>query len=652
MKLLINDIEVDSIIEQDITITKSVNDMMNLGSREGAFTSEIEANLSVNNKKITNHAQSSNSNTEFPYQKNTATIEIKGSTILNGIAELTETQKAFRFRCYSQLSDVIELIGDDDLNELNLDYANGNLINHTWNYANVVANRNNTWNKGFIYPNINYGKWTLNTVHAHWNDLYPSVFCKYLFLRIFHTIGYAVTGNFLSNALFESSVLPTVQIPETPQYYLDANKSEASSGFIKYNNVNTLLYYTWKANSFPINSNFQFSNKPVTIFGETTTYNPAIFGKIKATITANVFLQNCTIDCFVGYETSTAFIKLQNFSLISGINNLVVNEFEKPVGYEISIYFKVTSFASSPIFELNSLVWTNEFLPQKLIENNTVFVSECLPKVSKKDFLLTIVNQYNLMMKVDTVNKIIDFSYFNTVEANKSNAIDLSDKIDLTEIPTIEYKLEGYAQNNELNYESDDNDEELRKVKNYGQGILFCNNLSIDKKKEIFRSKFAPITRKLALKSPETAEMAFIHLWLLNETTFRTQNVKPRIGYVFNNGEILDLHTTSGEGGGGGGGAHDSSPSCGVYFDNLQFSSSLIPNYYQILQNMLESVYFVKGNFKIRIKEFIEIDFLKPIYLNVSIKGFGIIEGYFYCNKINQFKINKYESTEIELIKI
>ena len=181
---------------------------------------------------------------------------------------------------------------------------------------------------------------------------------------------------------------------------------------------------------------------------------------------------------------------------------------------------------------------------------------------------------------------------------------------------------------------------------------MFCNNLSIDTKKEIFRSKFAPITRKLALKSPETAEMAFIHLWLLNETTFRTQNVKPRIGYVFNNGEILDLHTTSGEGGGGGGGAHDSSPSCGVYFDNLQFSSSLIPNYYQILQNMLESVYFVKGNFKIRIKEFIEIDFLKPIYLNVSIKGFGIIEGYFYCNKINQFKINKYESTEIELIKI
>lgn len=652
MKLLINNIEVDSIIDQDITITKSVNDMLNLGSREGAFTSEIEANLSTNNKTITNNAQSSNSNSNFPYQNNTAIIEVKGETILNGFAELTEVQKAFKFRCFSELSDVVDLIGEGDLNELNFDYANGDPINHIWNYATVVANRNNVWTKGFIYPNINYGKWTLDQIHAHWNDLYPSVFCKYLFLRIFHSIGYAVTGNFLTNELFESAVLPTVQIPETPQYFLDANKCQATSGAITYPNISTFVYYTWKADSFPINSNFQFSNKPVTIFGNTTTFNPALYGKIKATITINAFLQNCTIDCFLGYETATAFVKLKTISLITGTNNLIIDEFEKPIGYELSIYFEVKSFGASPIFQVTSLNWVNEFLPQKLIENNTVFVSQCLPKVSKKDFLLTIVNQYNLMLKVDSLNKTIDFSYFNSVGANKVSAIDFSDKMDLTELPTIQYKLDGYAQNNELNYETDENDEELRKVNNYGQGILFCNNLSIDKTKEIFRSKFAPITRKLALKSPASVEMAFIHLWVLSETTFRTQNVKPRIGYVYNNGEILDLHKTAGEGGGGGGGGHDASPSKGVYFENMQFSSALIPNYYQILVDMLQDVYFLKANFKIRLKEFMEIDFLKPIFLSLSVKGFGLIEGYFYCNKINQFKINRNESTEIELIKI
>ena len=54
--------------------------------------------------------------------------------------------------------------------------------------------------------------------------------------------------------------------------------------------------------------------------------------------------------------------------------------------------------------------------------------------------------------------KTIDFSYFNSVDANKSNAIDWSSKLDLTNSPTIQYKIDGYAQNNLLSYETDDND--------------------------------------------------------------------------------------------------------------------------------------------------------------------------------------------------
>jgi hypothetical protein len=644
MKLLINDIEVDSIIDQEITITKSVNDMLNLGSREGAFTSEIEASLSTNNKTITNNAQSSNSNSNFPYQNNTATIEIKGETILNGFAELTEVQNAFKFRCFSELSDVVDLIGEGDLNELNLDYANGNPINHTWNFATVTANRDNVWQDGFIYPNINYGKWTLNQVHAHWNDLYPSVFCKYLFLRIFHSIGYAITGTFLTNELFESTVLPTVQIPETPQYFLDANKSRAIA-------TNNVRYYNQDLNpiffqSYPINNNLQFQNDKNNI----TKLSPSLFGPMVMSLSFNLSLSTSNTASLNLITEDSGTLKINTYALTSGANSFTFNLLKQTASTKY--YITISQTQSLGYIDIANLVWENVFSPQKLIENNTVFVAECLPQVSKKDFLLTIVNQFNLMLKVDSLNRTIDFSYFNTVEANKASAIDLSDKMDLTDYPNIQYKLDGYAQNNELNYETDENDEELRKVNNYGQGILFCNNLSIDKTKEIFKSKFAPITRKLALKSPHSVEMAFIHMWVLSETTFRTQNVKPRIGYVYNNGEILDLHKTAGEGGGGGGGGHDASPSKGVYFENMQFSSGLIPNYYQILVNMLQNVYFLKGNFKIRLKEFMEIDFLKPIFLSLSVTGFGLIEGYFYCNKINQFKINRSESTEIELIKI
>ena len=637
MKLLINDIEVDSIVDQDITITKSVNDMMNLGSREGAFSSEIEANLSTNNKTITNNAQSSNSNSNFPYQNNSAKIEVKGETILNGVAELTEVQNTFKFRCYSQLGEIIDLIGEGNLNELNLDYANGNLINHIWNYATVTANRNNSWQSGFIYPNINYGKWTLDQEFAYWNDLYPAVFCKYLFFRIFHSIGFAVTGNFLTNELFESSILPTVKIPETPQYYLDSFKCKASI------NIPELFISGeeyFKFSKLNINNSSQLRN-----INNKTIFRPAIYGEIELIYSLTV-TNPLTFKTIIQTDSGN-YIKTINQSLTAGVNNFSVKFSKTEADAYVLFGLDIPLFTSSYISGTVDIVYS----PQKLLENNTVFLNECLPQVSKKDFLLTILNQYNLMFKVDSINKTIDFSYFNSVGANKASAIDLTDKMDLTDLPNVQYKLEGYAQNNELNYETDDNDEELRKVNNYGQGILFCNNLSIDKIKEIFRSKFSPVTRTLALKSPASIEMAFIHMWVLSETTFRIQNVKPRIAYIYNNGEIFDLYQTEGEGGGGGGG-FDSSPSAGVYFEKMQFSSGLIPNYYQILVDMLENVYFLKGNFKIRLKEFMEIDFLKPIFLSLSVKGFGLIEGYFYCNKINQFKINRYESTEIELIKI
>ena len=637
MKLLINDIEIDSIVEQDIALTKSVNDMMQLGSREGAYSSEIEAGLSTNNRKITGDAQSSNSVTNFPYQNNKATIEVNGETILEGFAELVETKDSFKFRCYSELSDVVDLIGEGDLKELNLDYSSGTAINHLWSYANVIANRLNDWKKGFIYPNANYGKWDKNQPKAYWNDFYPSIFCKYLFLRIFHSIGYAVTGEFLTNELFESSVLPMVKIPSTPQYYLDAQKTDC---LITYGQSYFAGISPFYFDYYQINNNNQLYNTT-----NSTVFRPSVYGKITSIL--NITLN--TIAAIVLKEKTPSLGLYVDYPFVGAVG---ANTFTQSIQKKAADTYFYWEIQTSLTTTLSNGSWTNDYDSQTLIENNTVFLTECLPEVSKKDFLLTIVNQYNLMLKVDSINKTIDFSYFNSVQANKAKAIDLSDKLDASEIPTVEYKLEGYAQNNELNYETDENDIELRKVINYGQGILFCNNTSLDKTKEIFRSKFAPIVRTLALEAPASIELGFINLWEIDETTFKTQNVNPRIAYVEVDADILDIWKTAGEGGGGGGPTHDSSSGKGLYFEKMQFSSGLIPNYYLIVANMLSSPYFVKANFNIRLKDYKQIDFTKPIFVSSEIKGFGLVEGYFYCNKINQFKINKYESTEIELIKI
>lgn len=646
MKIKINGTELNAIVDSDIALTKSVNKLQDLANRSGEFSTEIEAGLSSNNRILTKHSQSTDSLTSFPYSANKCEIEANGFNVLSGFAKLIETSENYKIRAYGQLANLVDIIGDAKLKDLNLDYSSGSTINHIWNYANVIANRNNTYTSGFIYPNINYGKWTLNTADAHWNDLYPSVFCKYLFLRIFHSLGYAVTGEFLSNELFESEILPTVKIPQTPDYALEGFKTDltktAQEIFFP-NEFSQPLFF----DIFTTNGSNQIKNEIVN--GRlVTVYTPLYNGETKLNF-------NLTVDAPVSFfifitAPSVGYIDIRTQSLTSGLNVFSLNVIKTTP--DLTITFGVGDPLSIPSSVTISGTFDTEIVSKILTEGNTVYVNECLPDVSQKDFLLTIINQYNLMIKVDNDLRTIDFSYFNSIAANTANKLDWSDKLDLTDKPTITYEIDGYSQNNLMNYETDDNDNELRKAVNYGNGSVFCNNNNLDNINEIFRSKFAPIVRIPCLRSPHTSTQAYIQMWISEdrEVSFRTQTVKPRIGYI-NRGETFEIHGTAGEIGGGGG-ASNTSPSAGVYFQNLEFAGSLIPTYYPIISNMLIDTYFITANFNINLADYNKVDFTQPIWLDVVVKGYGNIKGLFYLNEIKQFKINRRESTEIELIRI
>ena len=647
MKIKINGTELNAIVDTDIALTKSVNKLQDLANRSGEFSTEIEAGLSSNNRILTKHSQSTDSLTSFPYSANKCEIESNGFNVLSGFARLIETNENYKIRAYGQLANLVDLIGDSKLKDLNLDYTSGSTINHIWNYANVIANRNNTWLSGFIYPNINYGKWTLNTAHAHWNDLYPSVFCKYLFLRIFNSLGYSVSGEFLSNELFDNEILPMVKISEVPDTILDGLKTQAQTNVSKSytttisDDTRGLLY-----DEFLVNSSLQLSQD---LDNSRTCFKPMNYGECKATIVLDksgsgnvVYLTCTTIDNGIG-------VNVQTSSLLTTGTNIIVFNVNK-ISASTFFYFEFATVGAGT-FTINTINLNTAYTSTKLIEGNLVFVNECLPDVSQKDFLLTIINQYNLMIKVDSDLRTIDFSYFNSIAGNTANKLDWSNKLDLSEKPTIAYEIDGYSQNNFMNYETDDNDNELRKAVNYGNGSLFCNNLNLDNINEIFKSKFAPIVRIPCLRSHSTTQ-AYIQMWISEdrEASFRTQSVKPRIAYI-NRGETFTIHGTSGAIGGGNGSTNNG-PSAGVYFQNLEFAGSLIPTYYGIISKMLIDTYFITASFNLDLADYNKVNFTQPIWIDVVVKGYGNIKGLFYLNEIKQFKINRRESTEVELIRI
>jgi hypothetical protein len=655
MKILINDNELDALKDNDVLLSKAVNKMQSLEERNGSFSSEVACGLSMNNRAIFKDAQSSNSVTQLPYSPNTCKISVGSVEVLDGFAELEETNKEYILRAYSDISSLIDAIGESMLNELNLDYANGSSIDHLYNWTNVTTNRNNAWTKGYIYPNIDYGKWTLTTANAHWNDLYPSIFCKYLFLRIFHSIGYAVTGEFLSNDLFSREILPMVKIPTTPQYYLDELYTYGlyTQGRF-FTNGYTINTYRIVLDAIPQNSSLQFGtfSRQEPFYGNAwfdyTAFYPTRYSPFTVKITLNVTKSGAgpLRLKFVEY-TNSSYVGETSFVVTSGASVFTFDAIKRASDTFFIMFFEYDNGVTG---SLNFFKWENTYKSTTLVDGDLLRMADCLPEVSQKDFLTTIINQYNLMLKVDTTKRTVDFSYFNSVEANKNSALDWSDLFDFSKEPEIKYKLEEYAQNSILKYETDENDNLLRLSPTYGQGVLFSNNINLENTKEVFMSKFAPIVRRICLKAPHTAEQAYIQLWITEENTLRTQNVKPRIAYV-EYGKTLEINGTAPSEIGGGNGAKNTSPSAGVYFQQLEFSR-LIPLYYKIVSNMLIDTYTLKANFNLKLKDFEEVDFTKPIFLDINLLGYGAISGYFYCNSINEFSLTNRSTTEVELIRI
>lgn len=650
MKILINDNELDALKDNDVLLTKAVNKMQSLEERNGSYSSEVACGLSMNNRDIFKNAQSSNSKTEMPYVQNTCKISVGSVEVLDGFAELEETNQEYMLRAYSGVSSIVDAIGESMLKELNLDYANGSAINHIYNWTNVIANRNNAWTKGFIYPNIDYGKWAITTANAHWDDLYPSMFCKYLFLRIFHSIGYAVTGEFMSNDLFNREILPMTKIPTTPQYFLDGYNCNAINTTTKsYGIADDATVLMDQLNN---TTTFQLRNENI-LGSVVTTFRPALYGAFNMNIVINCNGAASTEILRVFTVTpSRRITKRTDYTLTPGVNYITHTDTKVEADTYVYFFYDLSGWYPISPYTFNVYYFSLAITyPSRTLTPGDVFdLRDCLPEVSQKDFLTTIINQYNLMLKVDTTKRTVDFSYFNSVEANKNSALDWSELFDFSKSPEIKYKLEEYAQNSLLNYETDENDNLLRLSPTYGQGVLFSNNINLDKTKEVFKSKFAPIVRRICLKAPHTAEQAYIQLWITEENTLRTQNVKPRIAYVVY-GETLEINGTAPTEVGGGTSAKNTSPSAGVYFQQLEFSR-LIPLYYKIVSNMLVDTYTLKANFNLKLKDFEEVDFTKPIYLDLNLLGYGAISGYFYCDSINEFSLTNKTTTEVELIRI
>lgn len=122
-----------------------------------------------------------------------------------------------------------------------------------------------------------------------------------------------------------------------------------------------------------------------------------------------------------------------------------------------------------------------------------VYGNSVIPRWSKKDFVLSILNLFNVISDYDPVSKTVTFDFFEKLKTR--TAIDISPYVDPStiEIDFAEF-ISGFGKENHLSYNEGD-DEDIRQYNinefvKYGSGVIEVDNDFIEEKANIIQSVF------------------------------------------------------------------------------------------------------------------------------------------------------------------
>jgi len=221
-QLYINGIEVELMGSLQPNLTYNIQDIEKPDKRKATFSKSVNLPGSKTINNLFNFIfEISTEGTFNPNIKATAKYMVDSQMILDGILQL----KNIKYLDNSKIEYEVVLLGTianlfTELGELELtDIQDLSDFDHPYNETHQAL----TWDtstlfqggvvpfqmgQGYLYPMINYG--ADNTLDSYdYNEMYPAMFVKELWDRIFTDAGYTYTSNFLnSDKRFKNAVIP------------------------------------------------------------------------------------------------------------------------------------------------------------------------------------------------------------------------------------------------------------------------------------------------------------------------------------------------------------------------------------------------------------------------------------------------------------
>jgi hypothetical protein len=263
-------------------------------------------------------------------------------------------------------------------------------------------------------------------------------------------------------------------------------------------------------------------------------------------------------------------------------------------------------------------------------------VNSLLPDTKQSELLATYLKLTCSLIQVDEVNKVVNIVPFEKLNDNIANALDWSNKLDLTDTPQITFAVDGYAQRNLCTWQYDEMFDPNQNA-TFANGVIALDDQNLDDEQDLIEIDFSASTQAL------TGGLVVADLQIFNDDGTFKDEIDQRILFAKFN-DVAFTYTD---------GTTNSAQTTDILLThfqksgeiNLGFDDNLIPTFYQAFIDVLDKAKIVTCLLRLNASDINQLDLTIPVYIEY-------FNSYFYVSKISGYNPNRNVSTLVELVKL
>lgn len=657
VELYINDSLVDLKGNEEIAIDYAIFNIEDIKQKKSARSYTFSLPKTAKNRAIFENPDDLNSLSNVPYSKQKARLYVDGIDVNITTSYIQSSDNEYRINLYGgNNGDFFAWLKENRFADVNLCS-----LNHFWTKTNISNSRTNT--SGYIYPIINYHSDAPNSYidntqrHINVGFMYPAIFYDSLLSQLVSEYGYTIDNKIENDAIYSQNKLLLCyggdDISHNGDVSFYTGKFSTAAVQAAQYDINNDLFFDFDTIEQPCEYwvnvltlvstvfNFQASvrvtgnltweitnNEAFTVTGNLIVFDTVGNNQVDTPITLNVGANTIT----ASFVVDVALQDLVTFdnTLTFAINNISATA--PNIDIEAGTFIEFTNvevLQSQPLTYKDAGVFV-------YMTPNSFFGNFTLAQIFSN-----YLNMFAGLISVNDMTKEVVIFPFKYIKQNISNAYDWSDKIDLTESPSISFAASEYGKRNNFRYK--ENKDEAKPLGT--DGVLLIQSENIEDEKEYVQLDYSATNTLTLLKDIEVPTIPVVEN---GEAKFK---VNPRV-LLLEPTDSADLPDTANLEYVDGGAPITIStdlPLC-RFIDlsksyNLGFGNTLINDFYSDIKDVIERYKVLKCNVRLNASDINQLDFTRPVWIEY-------FNSYFYISQISGYTPTNNESTSVELVKL